>query len=73
MRIGERRHYDEVHNFIVQYQLEHGYCPTIRDIKNGLGYSTTSYVAYILNHLAEEGKVDWVVGKSRTIHSIEAP
>jgi len=73
MRKSGRRHFDEVHNFIVQFQLEHGYCPTIRDITNGLGLSSTSYVKFILDHLAEEGKVDWIVGKSRTIHSIEAP
>lgn len=45
-------------NYIQEFMEEHGYPPAIRDIKNALGISSTSVVAYNLKALQEKGKVN---------------
>lgn len=53
--------------WIGSYIQINGYPPSIRDIKDGLGYHSTSAVVYVLKRLREDGYIDWVDGKSRTI------
>lgn len=52
---------------IHQYQRSRGFCPTVRELKNSTGASSTSVVHYNLNHLQALGLVTWEPFIARTI------
>lgn len=54
-------------NFIRHFWTERGYPPTVRDIVNGCGISSTSVVAYNLDKLEREGYIRRHSGVSRGI------
>jgi len=58
----------EVLEFIDNYSKDHGFQPTIRELADGLGISTTNGVACHLKPLRKRGFVNWVDGQSRTLH-----
>ena len=43
--------------FIDAYIKEHGYSPTMREIGEAVGISSTSHVSYWIDRLVEQGKV----------------
>lgn len=47
---------------------DRGYPPTIREIAEHVGVSSTNTVHGHLLHLAKIGVLDWSVGKPRTLH-----
>ena len=47
----------QIIDFVRRFWVERGYPPTIRDIVNGCGISSTSVVDYNLNILAREGYI----------------
>ena len=54
------RKYDdnEIFQFIVQYKIDHdGVSPTMREIKESMGVSSTSVVNYILDRLEYSGRI----------------
>ena len=53
--------------YVGEYALEYGYPPTIREIRDALGFSTTSLVQYHLNKLIGGGLLTKVPGKARTL------
>ncbi|MSQ08403.1 MAG: repressor LexA [Dehalococcoidia bacterium] len=55
----------EILDFIGSFHEENGYPPTVRDIQQGCGVSSTSVVAYNLEVLKKEGYLDRIVGVSR--------
>jgi repressor LexA len=55
MAISERRR--TILSFIQQYSGENGYPPTVREIADAAGISSTSVVNYHLNVLQEEGYI----------------
>jgi len=48
---------DRIINFIAEFLHDKGYPPSIRDIAEGCGISSTSVVAYNLNKLEEAGYI----------------
>lgn len=62
---------EDILKAIEQFVEEHGYAPTVRDIARMVGASSTSHVHYYLRRLRESGRVDWVDGKSRTLHLVK--
>lgn len=48
---------EQVHNFIVDYTKEHLYSPSIREICDGVGLSSTSSVYRHLINLELDGKL----------------
>jgi len=56
--------------FIRQFWVDRGYPPTVRDIVNGCGISSTSVVDYNLNILEREGHIRRHSGISRGIELI---
>jgi repressor LexA len=56
--------------FIQQFWTDRGYPPTVRDIVNGCGISSTSVVDYNLNILEREGHIRRHSGISRGIELI---
>lgn len=50
--------YDDVFAFIVEYKRKHGgNSPATREIMTACGITSTSVVRWILNDLAERGKI----------------
>jgi len=47
----------QIVDFILQFMEERGYPPTVRDIQNGCGISSTSVVDYHLKVLEKEGHI----------------
>lgn len=45
----------------------HGYPPSVREIATAMGYASTQPVSYHLAQLREEGVIDYVDGKARTV------
>ena len=56
--------------FVRAFVAEHEYSPTVREIKDGCGISSTSIVSYHLLVLAKEGKVTFERGKTRTVRPV---
>ena len=46
-----------------------GYAPTVKEIQDYTGISSTSVVVYWLQKLRIEGRVTWEPGKARTVRS----
>lgn len=56
---------EKVLNYIKKYHKEHSLMPTVREICKGLGFKSTSSVAYHLAHLVEKGELTNLPNKSR--------
>lgn len=64
---GERMR-DKIYNFVDARQRGGFSPPTVREIMEEVGLSTTSAVAYHLKILADEGRLDRDPGKARGTH-----
>ncbi len=62
--MGER--HEKIMRFLEEYQLEHNYMPSIREIGNCIGVNSTSLVDYYLKQLAEMGYLERVEHVSRS-------
>ena len=59
--------------FIRDFQAEHGYPPTIREIANQFGIRTTSGVMCHLRALQKLGIIDWTPSACRTLRVLSQP
>ena len=57
----------EILAFVKNYFKENGYAPSVRDIKDGVGLSSTASVHYHLKALAETGELSIDGSKNRAI------
>ena len=57
----------EILTFVKNYFKENGYAPSVRDIKAGVGLSSTASVHYHLKALAESGELSIDPSKNRAI------
>ena len=58
---------EKIYNFIINFMTEKGYSPSIREIGDAVGLSSTSSVFNQLMNLQDEGLIKMQNGKSRTI------
>ena len=58
---------EKIYNFIVNFMTEKGYSPSIREIGDAVGLSSTSSVFNQLMNLQDDGLIEMQNGKSRTI------
>ena len=58
---------EKIYNFIVSFMTEKGYSPSIREIGDTVGLSSTSSVFNHLMNLQDDGLIKMQNGKSRTI------
>ena len=65
------RKIDEAYEFIKKYIIEKDYPPTIREIGDAIGVSSTSTVAYYLRKLEETNKIVKGSYKNRSIQLME--
>lgn len=63
--------YQAMLEFIVTFVDSHGYGPTIREMGDELGISSTSVVSYRMHILQREGRLTWEEGRSRTVRVID--
>lgn len=56
---------DAIVAYVASYAGEHGYGPTIRDVMEATGISSTSVARYHLAWLARNGEIDWTPRMSR--------
>lgn len=62
---------EEVLKFIIEFQKENGYAPTMREIGDALGIKSSSTVCYIMKYLEREGYIKTIPNKSRVIKILE--
>ena len=65
-RIGKRRQ-SEIYGFIVGYIIEHQYPPSVREIRDGVGLSSTGTVNKYMEDLRKQGRIDYLDKQPRTI------
>ena len=58
---------ERIYTFVGQFIDDHGYPPTIIEIREALGISSNSVVLYNLLLLARDGRIRWQEGKARTL------
>ena len=58
---------ERVYDFIVDFALEKGYLPTFREIGKGVGLKSSSSVAYYMNKLVCDRRIEPVDGLSRYV------
>ncbi len=56
-----------IYNYIIEHMADKGYAPTIREICEHLGITSTSAVHYHIENLRRDGRLHSVAGKSRSI------
>ena len=61
----------DVLDFITQFIKYEGYPPSIRDIGDAFGWSSTNGVKCHLIALKKKGFIDWIENKARTIRVIK--
>lgn len=59
----------QIRAYIIQYMIEHGYSPSVRDIAIGVGLRSTSTVHHHLRLMFEQGmlETDAEIGTPRAI------
>ncbi len=56
-----------VYEYVAGVIRDNGYSPSVRDIRDALGFRSTSTVQMYLERLAERGLIEKASGKSRTL------
>lgn len=57
--------------FIESFIAEHRFSPSYREIRDGLGFKSTTQVHALVNSLKERGYVSFLPRKSRSISLVE--
>ena len=63
----------EIEAFLYRWWAERGYGPTLRDIQEGAGISSTSVVTYNLKLLREQGRITFENDRARTARPLQQP
>lgn len=63
--------HEQILKFVTEYQAEHGYAPTWREIQRTMGWPTVSMVTYHMRQMREAGLVTWDRYKSRTLRLVK--
>ncbi len=57
----------ELLNYLIQYQEQHGYSPTLREMADAMGRNSVSTMHALIRTLVEKGYLQKVEGNSRTL------
>lgn len=57
----------------MDFIIKNSYSPTVREICNGVGINSTSWVKYHMGIMREQGVISFVDNKARTITVIKRP
>ncbi len=69
--IGLTKRQEEVFKAISSYAEEHNYAPTIRELCNIIGVSSTSTVYNLVKQLRDKGYIKNIAGCPRTIYILK--
>ena len=58
-------------NFLKEYQMDHGFPPTVREMCAAMGVSSTSTITYYINYLEKTGKIKRNPFKNRAIEIVD--
>lgn len=61
----------QILNFIRQFSVDHGFGPTIREVKNAVGLKSTSTVFNYLTRMERDGLVSSIHGTPRSLRVLE--
>ncbi len=64
---------EKVLEYVRWFVAEYGYAPTVREIGDGVGLTSTSTVHHHLVTLQSEGRIELSAGKARTIRVVSVP
>ncbi|HVZ67707.1 MAG TPA: transcriptional repressor LexA [Patescibacteria group bacterium] len=57
----------ELLNYIIQFQEQHGYSPTLREMADAMGRNSVSTMHALIRSMVEKGYIQKVEGNSRTL------
>jgi repressor LexA len=57
----------ELLNYIIQFQEQHGYSPTLREMADAMGRNSVSTIHALIRSLVDKGYIQKVEGNSRTL------
>lgn len=63
----------ELLNFIIQFQEQNGYSPTLREMANALNRRAVSTIHAIIRNLVDKGYIQKVEGNTRTLKILQKP
>ena len=55
---------------IALFRAEHGYCPSVRELQQLLGFASPTAVHGHIWALRRRGRVTWEIGKDRTLREV---
>lgn len=62
----------EIYEFVRDHHNAYGFAPTIREIGEAVGLSSTATTSHYLDVLRTLGRIDWQRGRARTITVVTA-
>ena len=62
----------ELINFLIQYQEQHGFSPTLREMADAMGRRSVSTMHAIVRSLVDKGYIQKVDGNTRTLKILKA-
>lgn len=57
----------ELLNYIIQFQEQHGYSPTLREMADAMGRNSVSTIHALIRSMVEKGYIQKVEGNNRTL------
>jgi repressor LexA len=57
----------ELLNYVIQFQEQHGYSPTLREMADAMGRNSVSTIHALIRSLVDKGYIQKVEGNSRTL------
>jgi len=57
----------ELLNYIIQFQEQHGYSPTLREMADAMGRNSVSTIHALIRSMVDKGYIQKVEGNSRTL------
>src|SRR3989338_9572445 len=57
----------ELLNYIVQFQEQHGYSPTLREMADAMGRNSVSTIHALIRSMVDKGYIQKVEGNTRTL------
>ncbi len=58
---------EKVTDYIASFCKRYGYCPSLAEITEAMGWRSTNSARHHLDRLRRAGRVTWQTGKGRTI------
>jgi repressor LexA len=61
----------EIYDFVGEFCAEHGFSPSVADIRDEFGWQSNEAVTGHLHRLAAKGWITWTRNKARTVRIVK--